>query len=248
MADPAALAKNFVQQYYNAFDSNRQTVAQLYQAGSHLSFEGENADGQMPIVQKVSALQLPPGAKHVVATVDAQPSGAGSNAVIVLVTGQYVGQLYQEVFHLVPTPQSSYYIHNHIFRVGRNTPFNTPAAGGGEVAKAFLQHYYTMFDTNRDGLVPLYRNQSILTVNGEHKRGVNEIMAKLRDLPKVAHDGNSFTIDSQSVNGTQIIVVFVTGMLSIDMKNPLKFTQLFQLVQEGQQYAVINDVFQLNYG
>ncbi len=247
--DPEALSKNFVNQYYAAFDANRQQVGALYQAQSHLSFEGDNADGQMPIVQKIGALQLPPGSKHVVKSTHAQPSGAGGNAVVVLVTGEYVGQLYQEVFQLVPTPTGSYYVHNHIFRVGKTNPYNTPAAGGGEVAKAFLQHYYTMFDTNRDGLMPLYRANSVLTVSDQHKRGVQEIMAKLKELPKVSHDGNSFTVDSQSVNGNNILLVLVTGQLTIEgQMNPIKFTQLFQLMAEGSGYFVINDIFQFNYG
>ena len=246
MNDPTEMAKNFVGQFYAAFDTNRASIVSLYQAGSSLSFEGDNTAGQA-IAQKLSSLQLPPGSKHAITTTDAQPSCAGSGAVLVFVTGEFVGQKFQEVFQLVPQA-NGYYVHNQIFRVGKTNPFNAPPTSGGDVAKAFLQHYYTMFDTNRDGLVPLYRPQSLLTFEGQVKRGVQEIMAKLKELPKVAHDGNSFTVDSQAVNGQALILVFVTGQLTIDGQNPLKFTQTIILVQEGQGYYVGNDIFRLNYG
>ncbi|KAH8048127.1 hypothetical protein JL722_12728 [Aureococcus anophagefferens] len=50
-----------------------------------------------------------------------------------------------------------------------------------EVAKAFIPHYYNLFDTNREGLVSLFRETSSLTFEGDGpKTGVAQIMEKLR--------------------------------------------------------------------
>ena len=58
-----------------------------------------------------------------------------------------------------------------------------------EVAKAFIPHYYNLFDTNREGLVSLFRETSSLTFEGDGpKTGVAQIMEKLRGLPP-ARDG-----------------------------------------------------------
>ena len=58
-----------------------------------------------------------------------------------------------------------------------------------EVAKAFIPHYYNLFDTNREGLVSLFRETSSLTFEGDGpKTGVAQIMEKRRGLPP-ARDG-----------------------------------------------------------
>ena len=58
-----------------------------------------------------------------------------------------------------------------------------------DVAKAFIPHYYNLFDTNREGLVSLFRETSSLTFEGDGpKTGVAQIMEKLRGLPP-ARDG-----------------------------------------------------------
>ena len=58
-----------------------------------------------------------------------------------------------------------------------------------DVAKAFIPHYYNLFDTNREGLVSLFRETSSLTLEGDGpKTGVAQIMEKLRGLPP-ARDG-----------------------------------------------------------
>lgn len=53
-----------------------------------------------------------------------------------------------------------------------------------EIAKAFIPHYYNLFDTNREGLVSLFRETSTLTFEGDGpKTGCAQIMEKLRSLP-----------------------------------------------------------------
>ncbi|KAL1934096.1 hypothetical protein VTP01DRAFT_6278 [Rhizomucor pusillus] len=118
-----------------------------------------------------------------------------------------------------------------------------------EVAKAFVEFYYKTFDANRQELLPLYREQSLLTFEGSQFMGAANIVEKLTSLPfqKVAH--RISTIDAQPSNpqgGT--IIVTVTGQLLVDEEqNPQMFSQTFQLVPEGGSYWVFNDIFRLNY-
>ncbi|KAF0352161.1 nuclear transport factor 2 [Gigaspora margarita] len=114
------------------------------------------------------------------------------------------------------------------------------------VATAFTNHYYTTFSTDRNQLLPLYRDQSMLTFEGQQFQGANKIIEKLASLPfqKVQHQIS--TIDAQpNFNG---IFVCVTGALQVDEDAPQRFAQAFQLIPEGTSYYVLNDIFRLNYG
>lgn len=43
------------------------------------------------------------------------------------------------------------------------------------MAQAFTDHYYNTFDTNRQGLVGLYQDQSLLTFEGQKFQGVQQV-------------------------------------------------------------------------
>ncbi|XP_057430550.1 nuclear transport factor 2B-like [Lotus japonicus] len=119
--DPDALAKAFVEHYYSTFDSNRAALANLYQEGSMLSFEGQKIQGSSNIVAKLTSLPFQQ-CHHSITTVDCQPSGATS-AMLVFVSGnlQLAGEQhalnFSQMFHLMPTQQGSYYVLNDIFRL-----------------------------------------------------------------------------------------------------------------------------------
>ncbi|KAL4331634.1 hypothetical protein AHAS_Ahas13G0519700 [Arachis hypogaea] len=101
--DPDALAKAFVEHYYTTFDNNRPGLASLYQDGSMLTFEGQKIQGSPNIVAKLTSLPFSQ-CHHSITTVDCQPSAA-TNGMLVF------------MFHLLPTPQGSYYVLNDIFRL-----------------------------------------------------------------------------------------------------------------------------------
>lgn len=147
----------------------------------------------------------------------------------------------------MPTGSGSYYIHNGIFRVGNNNPFNSPPEAI-DVSKAFIQHYFTLYDTNRGQLGTLYRQNSCLSHEGKDLMGQQPIMERFNELPRVQHDGNSLTVDVQCVNGIDIIFMFISGQVCLDGANPIKFAQMFQLFKEGQGYYIGNQIFRLNYG
>ncbi|PSS28594.1 Nuclear transport factor 2 like [Actinidia chinensis var. chinensis] len=51
------------------------------------------------------------------------------------------------------------------------------------VVKAFVEHYYTTFDSIREGLANLYQELSMLTFEGQNTQGSQSIVAKLTSLP-----------------------------------------------------------------
>ncbi|XP_008798933.1 nuclear transport factor 2B-like [Phoenix dactylifera] len=119
--DPDALAKAFVEHYYRTFDTSRPGLGNLYQEGSMLTFEGAKTQGAQAIVAKLTSLPFQQ-CQHNVSTVDCQPSGpAGGMLVFVSGSLQLAGEQhplkFSQMFHLMPTPQGSFYVLNDIFRL-----------------------------------------------------------------------------------------------------------------------------------
>eukprot|EP00884_Botryococcus_braunii_P013480 jgi/Botrbrau1/22132/Bobra.0206s0056.1 len=120
-------------------------------------------------------------------------------------------------------------------------------ADPNQVAKAFVEHYYKTFDTNRGALAGLYQADGILTFEGQQYQGQAQIAGKLTSLPFAACQHHVSSADAQpSLSGG--IIVFVTGQLLTEGEsNPLKFSQVFHLAPVGGSFAVTNDLFRLNY-
>ncbi|KAI3929610.1 hypothetical protein MKX01_025778 [Papaver californicum] len=119
--DPEGVSKAFVEHYYSTFDTNRSNLGGLYQETSMLSFEGEKIQGGNAIVNKLTSLPFQQ-CKHNITTVDFQPSGpAGGMLVFVSGNLQLAGEQhtlrFSQMFHLMPTPQGSFYVQNDIFRL-----------------------------------------------------------------------------------------------------------------------------------
>jgi len=122
-----------------------------------------------------------------------------------------------------------------------------------QVASAFVNYYYRTFDTNRGTLASLYTQDSVLTFEGEFFRGAQAIQEKLVSLQFQTVVHKIHTMDAQMASPTgqnQGIIVFVCGDLFVDGgKNPIKFSQVFQLFPHPQgNWYVQNDIFRLNYG
>uniref|UniRef100_A0A6U4I285 Nuclear transport factor 2 n=1 Tax=Hemiselmis andersenii TaxID=464988 RepID=A0A6U4I285_HEMAN len=121
------------------------------------------------------------------------------------------------------------------------------------VGKAFVNHYYATFDSNRANLANLYQEQSMFTWEGEKFLGAAAIAQKLTTLPfqQCAHQITS--IDCQPTSGEGVLV-FVCGNLKVEGeaadRPPLKYSQSFVLMPlpGGGGYWVLNDIFRLNYG
>jgi len=116
-----------------------------------------------------------------------------------------------------------------------------------EIAKAFVQHFYTTFDSNADQLAGLYQASSMLTFEGTQHMGPEAVITKIKSVGNVKHTVKS--MDVQPSSSPNAIIVFVTGSIQIGGDNPLHFCEMFQLVSNSPgSYYVANDVFRLNYG
>ncbi|KDP20787.1 hypothetical protein JCGZ_21258 [Jatropha curcas] len=118
------------------------------------------------------------------------------------------------------------------------------------IGKAFVNHYYQLFDNDRLALASLYQPSSMLSFEGQKILGVNDISAKLNDLPFDQCKHVISTIDSQPSSFAGGIVVFVSGSLQLPgEEHLLRFSQMFHLIPEQQGGLFVqNDIFRLNYG
>lgn len=95
------------------------------------------------------------------------------------------------------------------------------------VGRAFVDHYYHLFDNERPSLITLYHPASLLNFEGQKFQGIEEISSKLNGLPFDQCRHAISTIDSQpsSINGG--IVVFVSGSLQLTgEEHQLRFSQV----------------------
>ncbi|XP_074275225.1 nuclear transport factor 2B-like [Silene latifolia] len=118
-----------------------------------------------------------------------------------------------------------------------------------EIARAFVEHYYSTFDTNRSGLASLYQENSMLTFEGQPFMGAQNIVGKLAGLPFDQCKHHISTTDCQPSGPPGALIVFVSGNLQLaGEQHPLKFSQMFHLMPTPQgSFYVQNDIFRLNY-
>ncbi|KAJ2425906.1 Nuclear transport factor 2 [Coemansia sp. RSA 2531] len=123
------IAKQFVDYYYQTFDSDRSSLAPLYRDMSMMSWEGTQMQGAKNIVEKLVVSSGAPHSHslpftrvaHKVTTIDTQPSLPNVNAVVIAVTGQLLvddetkPQQYTQLFQLVE--DGGFFIYNDIFRL-----------------------------------------------------------------------------------------------------------------------------------
>lgn len=117
------------------------------------------------------------------------------------------------------------------------------------VGLQFVQYYYNQFQANRAELVNLFTEQSMLSFEGEHFRGTQQIIQKFQSLGMQKINHQIITHDVQPSSTPGGIIIFVTGQLKMDEDAPMKFTQVFHLNQTPNgSYYVHNTVFRLNLG
>ncbi|OAQ73752.1 nuclear transport factor 2 [Pochonia chlamydosporia 170] len=116
------VAKQFIEFYYNTFDSDRKALSSLYRENSMLTFESASSLGANSIVEKLAGLPFQK-VKHQVSTLDAQPSN-DNGGIIILVTGQLLVDEEQRPMNYTQSFQLSrdatsgqYYVYNDIFKL-----------------------------------------------------------------------------------------------------------------------------------
>ncbi|KAJ0469630.1 putative nuclear transport factor 2, NTF2-like domain superfamily [Helianthus annuus] len=121
--DPDALSKAFVEHYYSTFDTNRAGLANLYQESSMLTFEGQRfkdlrtSSTSSPLSPSSSANTASPPS---IASPPVPPVVCLFLLVVIFnlpVNSMLLSSVRFEMFHLMPTPQGSFYVFNDIFRL-----------------------------------------------------------------------------------------------------------------------------------
>lgn len=89
-----------------------------------------------------------------------------------------------------------------------------------------------------------------MTYEGQQIMGQANIMAKLNSLNLGACQHAIKTQDSHpNPLAPNAVIVFVTGDLKPEgQDHPLKFAEVFHLVQTGSSFVIANHIFRLNYG
>ncbi|KAJ1799778.1 Nuclear transport factor 2 [Coemansia sp. RSA 2399] len=120
MSDLKAIGEQFVEFYYQTFDSNRSGLASLYRSVSMMTWEGSPYQGAESIVEKITSLPFQRVA-HKTTTVDVQPSLPNVKSAVIVVTGQLLvdeetkPQQFTQMFQLVE--DNGYFIYNDVFRL-----------------------------------------------------------------------------------------------------------------------------------
>ncbi|KAK3180724.1 Nuclear transport factor 2 [Lecanicillium sp. MT-2017a] len=116
------VAKQFIEFYYNQFDTDRKALSALYRDQSMLTFESASVLGVNSIVEKLTSLPFEK-VKHQVSTLDAQP-GMVEGAIVILVTGQLLvdeeqrPMNYTQAFQLGRDSASGqYFVFNDVFKL-----------------------------------------------------------------------------------------------------------------------------------
>lgn len=81
------------------------------------------------------------------------------------------------------------------------------------VGKAFVDHYYHLFDNDRPSLSSLYQPMSMLSFESQRLEGIDNICNKLNQLPSGQCHHAISTIDTQPSSFPRGNMVFVSGSL-----------------------------------
>merc|ERR1712113_675930 len=103
-----------------------------------------------------------------------------------------------------------------------------------DIGTKFIEHFFTTFQTNREGLRNLYGEQSILSYEGHAEPivGVDEIMKKYESLKFQSVAFQNANVTCQPLSSGSIIV-YAQGDICIDGGSPLKFSETFVLTNNG---------------
>eukprot|EP00210_Caulerpa_lentillifera_P006721 g6423.t1 len=113
------------------------------------------------------------------------------------------------------------------------------------MVKEFVQFYYQAFDTDRNKLASIYRDESILTFEGARFIGINQIGEKFRSLTFNRSQHTIHTLDYQPSPQGGVFVLISGQILPEGETHPLRFSQTFHLAPTESSCWLTNDVFRL---
>lgn len=100
------------------------------------------------------------------------------------------------------------------------------------VGRAFVEHYYQLFDNERASVSSLYQPESMLTFEGQKILGVDDISSRLQQLPFERCRHVVSTLDTQPSAATGSLLIFVSGSLELPgEEHQLRFSQVLKTVK-----------------
>ncbi|EUD65762.1 hypothetical protein C922_03745 [Plasmodium inui San Antonio 1] len=104
------IGKEFVNHYFQLFNTGRNELAALYKDISMMSFENDQCRGTSQIIERLN--KLPPTVVHKCLSLDIQPTP--NNGILILVCGDIIIEENKPIkfvrsFHLFPLPSGGYF-------------------------------------------------------------------------------------------------------------------------------------------
>jgi len=249
------LGSQFGKHFFGLLDQkNYKAIGGLFAKSSMISFEGNNLGGPDKFIQCLGSWnKVYPKTQHGQITVDTLPSPDGAQ--LLLITGRRLDAKHQNqqsgvLFTssvLLRNTNNKYWIQNLIYR-GEANGINVPTPQV-KVAGQFLAKFYEIYDKNHQQLAGIYTDDSLMRYNGDPLKGKSNIMCKLTKgyTEKLENQGKK--MDYKSVTWTKVqhkleaqdfhpsgskqssfILCQVTGWLIPDKDQPIKFGEVFLLM------------------
>jgi len=100
---------------------------------------------------------------------------------------------------------------------------------------------------NRSQLAMFYRDNSMLTFEGQEFHGAKDIVEKFTSLPLMQYQQASRDAQPSAPEGS--VVIYIIGQILYEgTKIPQTFSQVVHLVPEASgQWYILNDIFRLVY-
>ena len=115
-----------------------------------------------------------------------------------------------------------------------------------EIVKSFLNSYYQTMMTNRPGLINFYTESSCFSYERSEHKGLQSINEKLAgfSFKSINYNFDEFDVQPAPIEGG--LVIMVVGELQLDGSDNFRFSQVFQLLPNGNGgYYLHNDIFRL---
>ncbi|KAK3418262.1 nuclear transport factor 2B [Eucalyptus grandis] len=125
-----AAAKQFVEDYYKTFDTNRADLVNLYREESFVLFAGQKIQGKEGIVAKLTSIQQ---CRYQITNLNCIPGVVPVGVLVVVagymwLDGKPDALVFSHTFHLMPAPEGSFYVAQQLWMTCAFNQPRTPLA------------------------------------------------------------------------------------------------------------------------
>ncbi|KAJ5748972.1 uncharacterized protein N7511_010668 [Penicillium nucicola] len=113
------------------------------------------------------------------------------------------------------------------------------------IAQEFLKFYYAAFESDRQQLAPLYRNNSKLSHEDNSLTGVEKILSHISSMPQVKRELVNMYSHYTNENKNAIMIMMHGHLLASDTQR-MNFVHVFSLQQEPNGgFYIASEMYQL---